>query len=419
MSGATSAGQTDRHEPRQANREETEALHEEIERLPQRYRTAVVLCDLQGLTHEEAARRLGRPVGTISARLSRARERLRGRLSRRGLALPAGMIATALGTARSSAMPAALAGSTIKLAMVISAGLKAGAVPASILSLSQGVLRSMLLTKLRLTSAVILVFGASAAGVAVLAQQGVRGRHAGGTPPRAPQPESTSPAPVAKINSDEATPRETELIVRSAANLKRIARGMHAYAEARNWTFPPQAIPGAGGKPLLSWRVAILPYLGEDEKALHAQFKLDEPWDSPHNKTLLGKMPKVYAPLDLKPEARDSTYYQVFIGEGALFEQGRKVAIADVRDGTVSTLMVVEAETPVPWTKPEDLPYAPGQPLPKLGGQFKDGFVAVTADGFIRFIKKSIDQRLLLSMVTRSGEEVIHVEEAGEGIQVP
>ncbi len=59
MSGETPAGQADRHQPRQANREETEALHEEIERLPHRYRTAIVLCDLQGLTHEEAARRLG------------------------------------------------------------------------------------------------------------------------------------------------------------------------------------------------------------------------------------------------------------------------------------------------------------------------------------------------------------------------
>ncbi len=116
---------------------------------------------------------------------------------------------------------------------------------------------------------------------------------------------------------------------------------------------------------------------------------------------------------------RDATYHQVFAGEGALFQKGRTVTISDVRDGTVSTLMVVEAESPVPWSKPADLPYAPGQPLPKLGGQFKDGFVATTADGAIWFIKRSIDQRLLVSMVTRSGEEVINVEEAGEGIQVP
>ena len=62
-------------------------LHEEIGRLPDRYRTPVVLCYFEGLTHEEAARRLGWPIGTVGVRLMRARERLRGRLTRRGLAL--------------------------------------------------------------------------------------------------------------------------------------------------------------------------------------------------------------------------------------------------------------------------------------------------------------------------------------------
>ena len=98
-----------------------------------------------------------------------------------------------------------------------------------------------------------------------------------------------------------------------------------------------------------------------------------------------------------------ATYYQVFVGQRALFEKGQKVNFADVTDGTSNTLMVVEAETPVPWTKPEDLSYMPGQPLPKLGGQFKDGFVALTADGAIRFIKRSIDPKTLNAMITRNG----------------
>ena len=73
------------------------------------------------------------------------------------------------------------------------------------------------------------------------------------------------------------------------------------------------------GTPLLSWRVAILPYMGESEKALYSQFKLTEPWDSPHNKGLLAKMPKVYAPVVAKDGEKDKnvTHYLGFVGGGA------------------------------------------------------------------------------------------------------
>ena len=71
-------------------------LHEEINRLPERFRVSVILCDLEGRTHEQAARHLGWPVGTVKSRLTRARERLRDRLTRRGLAPSAGVITAAL-----------------------------------------------------------------------------------------------------------------------------------------------------------------------------------------------------------------------------------------------------------------------------------------------------------------------------------
>src|SRR5262249_954598 len=78
-------------------REEFEALHEEVSRLPERYRIPVLLCDLEGLTYQDAARRLGCPVGTIGVRLRRARERLRLRMTRRGLAPTAGLLASLVG----------------------------------------------------------------------------------------------------------------------------------------------------------------------------------------------------------------------------------------------------------------------------------------------------------------------------------
>src|SRR5439155_13938759 len=111
-------------------------------------------------------------------------------------------------------------------------------------------------------------------------------------------------------------------------------------------------------------RVAILPYVEEHE--LYKQFKLDEPWDSEHNKKLLEKMPKVYAPVGVKTRAPHTTFYQAFVGPGAAFEDGMKVKLTNFFDGTSNTLMVAEAAEPVPWTKPDDLPFDPKKPPPAL-----------------------------------------------------
>ena len=186
-------------------------------------------------------------------------------------------------------------------------------------------------------------------------------------------------------------------------------------------TSQPRRSPAQRGTPLLSWRVAILPYLGESEKALYAQFKLSEPWDSPNNKVLLAKMPKVYAPVVAKDGEKDKyvTHYLGFVGGGALFDIDKMVNVNSVTDGTVNTLMIAEAVTGVPWTKPEDLAFTGQSLLPQLGGQFEEGFVGVTADGALRLFKKSLDPTLLVEMTTRSGGEIIDVSNAGESIQVP
>lgn len=127
-----------------------QVLDEEVSRLPEKYRTAVVLCDLQGKTHEQAARLLGCPKATVSVRLMRARERLRTQLTRRGLAIPAAAVATALGGASADAsLPAALASTTVNTIAAFSSG---GVAPASIITLSQGVLSSMLFSKLKVAS---------------------------------------------------------------------------------------------------------------------------------------------------------------------------------------------------------------------------------------------------------------------------
>jgi len=123
-------------------------VHEELDRLPDRYRTAVSLCYLEGLTQHEAAERMGWPLGTLQSRLARGRERLRVRLTRRGLAPSVALAASSFAIdGAQAAVPAALASSTARLAM--SRPLAVGAFPAAVKILAEGVVRSMLLTQLK------------------------------------------------------------------------------------------------------------------------------------------------------------------------------------------------------------------------------------------------------------------------------
>jgi WD40 repeat protein/predicted DNA-binding protein (UPF0251 family) len=203
MSRATFSDRADGTDRRPEIRDAVEVLHEEIARLPERYRAAIVLCDLQGLTQQEAGRRLGRPVGTISARLSRARERLRGRLTRRGLALPSVIIGAAPTVGTSGVPPTALVDATIRMAMAGAAGQVAAAVPPAIETLCRETSRSVLVARWAMISATMLALGAGATGVAVLAQQGARPGVTSGRMIAGPsQPRATSRPPAADALGD-------------------------------------------------------------------------------------------------------------------------------------------------------------------------------------------------------------------------
>jgi RNA polymerase sigma factor (sigma-70 family) len=375
--------------------EELEALHEEIGRLPEKYRSAVVLCHLEGSTHAEAARVLKCPTGTVNVRVSRARELLRDRLARRGLAFSTVLAGAALvAESATAAMPVGLAETTIKAAMQVAAGksVTTGAVSAVAAQLTEGVLKTMTLTKITVAAALILAAGSVSSGIAFVAMGPAAANRA--QDPNAQKEESRPKA--GKKERDQ-----------SINNLKMIALAMHNFASRTDDTrFPPPAIR-KDGKPLLSWRVAILPYIDQQGQALYDKFHLDEPWNSPHNRTLLNQMPDVYAPVVRTDEPRGSTYYQVFTGPGALFEDelGPKVLV-DIKDGSSNTIMVVEGGSPVPWTKPEDISYDKEKPLPKLGRQFDDGFHVGFADGSVRFVGNATDPDIVRRFITRSGGEI-------------
>jgi RNA polymerase sigma factor (sigma-70 family) len=416
-------------------------LDEEVKRLPEKYRAPFVLCYLEGRTNEEAAQQLGCPRGTVLSRLARARERLRQRLTRRGLGLAVGLGAT-LGTEQgTAAVPAGLVHITLKAALAIATGKSATAVvSAPVAALTQGVLHAMFMTKLKLTLAVALAVGVAGVGAGALGNWGFADAFG---PATADGPKAAQGNPGAGAQGDNRRPEAEDPVqaavrrMKSQDNLKMIALAMHNFHDV-NGHFPPPAIYGKDGKALLSWRVAILPYIDQDN--LYKQFKLDEPWDSPHNKKLLAAMPTVYAPVGALYKEPDKTYYQVFVGPGAAFERGKGKAIPaskpkpipgtkavpggptsdlegvgsgkgirvnEFTDGTSNTILVVEARTPVPWTKPEDLPFVADQALPKLGGLFQGDFNAAFADGSVHWLSRKADPEMLRAAITRNGGEVI------------
>jgi len=149
-------------------------LHEELNRLPEKYRTPIVLCHLEGLTHEQTAQQLHWPVGTVRSRLARGREQLRGRLVRRGVALSVGLWKGVLSAeSATAAIPAALAGATALAAVRFSSGrcVTTGVVSKSVSLLVEGALNAMIVTKIKFT---VLACGLIASGAVVLAQQAGR-----------------------------------------------------------------------------------------------------------------------------------------------------------------------------------------------------------------------------------------------------
>jgi RNA polymerase sigma factor (sigma-70 family) len=146
-------------------------LDQELSRLPDKYRVAIVLCDLEGKTRKEAARQLGCPEGTLAARLTRGRVMLAKRLTRRGVVLSGGALAAVLSQqAASAVVPASVVVSTIKAASLLAAGKAAatGVISVKVAALTEGVLRTMLHAQIKIGSVILVAVLALGGATAVL-----------------------------------------------------------------------------------------------------------------------------------------------------------------------------------------------------------------------------------------------------------
>ncbi|MBN9120419.1 MAG: DUF1559 domain-containing protein [Planctomycetes bacterium] len=201
-------------------------------------------------------------------------------------------------------------------------------------------------------------------------------------------------------------PRTAAMRQLAEGDLRQIGMALHNYHDAMQSL--PTAIADKNGKQLLSWRVAILPYIEQD--ALYRQFKLDEPWDGPNNKALISKMPKVFAPP--RTDTYGYTFYRGFSGPGAWLPpqtgpRPRGIRLTDITDGTSNTILVAEAAEAVVWTKPEEMEFAPNK-VPPIGGVFGSGTNVLLADGSVRFLPKGFDPQKLALLIQIADGQVVN-----------
>ncbi len=223
--------------------------------------------------------------------------------------------------------------------------------------------------------------------------------------------------------SDKATGNSSsaaEELVNNRNRMKAISLAILNHESARGH-LPAGANYDKQGKPLLSWRVHILPFL-EDEGSLslYKQFHLDEPWDSPHNRALIKKMPDAFA-SDAQIASKGMTSFLAVFGDGTIFPPKRGLRLHEIIDGTSNTISFVKANgaSATVWTRPDDLSFADKKLLSKVVGAQTEGFLAAFVDGSNSLLSGSTDDETLRSLLNRTdGGLVTHEAGSDDGSTV-
>lgn len=210
-------------------------------------------------------------------------------------------------------------------------------------------------------------------------------------------------------NSDEPIDDATALSRRASSNnMRQIGLAMHNYHDVYNH-FPSASGAKPDGKPLLSWRVHLLPYL--DESELYAQFNRDEPWDSPTNRPLIARMPDLYR----SPRARlkpGHTTYVTIRGKNTVYPEIDSVSIRDIVDGTSNTGMLIDAapEFAVEWTRPDDLELDPVIVRKAMTERFPSGGLILFCDGSVRTLFRdppALNDQMVRNLFVRNDGNVL------------
>jgi hypothetical protein len=189
-------------------------------------------------------------------------------------------------------------------------------------------------------------------------------------------------------------------------NLKRIGLALHNYHDVYG-TFPPAVTSSANGQPMHSWRVLLLPFLGE--RAMYEQYHFDEPWDSPANSAVTSGNLSVFAcPSNPNGPKAGHTHYVAVVGLNAAFQPNKGVAVKDMRDGPSRTIMVVEAKNSgIHWAEPRDFsissPATPGDT--GMSSWHTDVFAALFGDGSVMFLSGGMSPADLEGLSTIGGGE--------------
>lgn len=203
--------------------------------------------------------------------------------------------------------------------------------------------------------------------------------------------------------------RDAALRSQHMNSFKQIGLAMHNYHDTHK-RFPARAWSDKDGKPLLSWRVQILPFL--DEAELYKEFRLDEPWDSEHNKKLIEKMPKVFENPRIAGLDKGQTTFLVPIAEKSIFEGKEGMKIQQITDGLSNTILAVEgdAKHAVIWTKPDDLQIDPKDPAQGLFVDKQKQTLTLFADGSVRGISVEKHAEKLPALFSTSGAEPVELD---------